>query len=83
MHNKDAETAQSKSSKRGNAVLKLVTHKLFYFKYNWCTWKEPGKAVNSSVVNGRLSTFATETMRRKYKLEMEEKYFNFLKRNVT
>lgn len=70
MHNRDVETAKSKSPKRGNAELKLVTHMLFYFKYNWClnccTWTELSYAVNSSAVHGRLSTFATKSMRRKH-----------------
>lgn len=40
---------------------------LFQFKYNQylsrCTWKEPGYALNSDVVCGRLPTFAVETAR--------------------
>lgn len=60
-------TAKSNSPKIGNAELTLVSHMLFYFKYNWCfnqcTWKELGYAVNSNVVRGRLPAFAAETER--------------------
>lgn len=84
MHNRDAETAKSKSPKRGNAVLKLATHMLFLLQIQLVLQlvhlERAGLCSEFfAKVHGRLSTFATKTMRKKYKLEMEEKYFNCLK----